>query len=135
MNIRNEREVKDYILDLEKDDFPYLEKLSSSNFDLVASPLFNALYLLLKKYKTIKDDERIDLIINLIETGIDNSILIDDQKTLNKVRNLIGSFNYKIGINLDKKDKILINEYQSRINELFIKLSNLDNVSTKGIRR
>ena len=44
MNIKNEREVKDYILDLEKDDFPYLEKLSAGNFDLVASPLFNALY-------------------------------------------------------------------------------------------
>ena len=129
MNIKNEREVKDYILDLEKDDFPYLEKLSAGNFDLVASPLFNALYLLLKKYKTTKDDEKIDLIINLIEEGIDNSILADDQKTLAKARNLIGSFN------LDKKDRILINEYQSRINELFIKLSNLDNVSKKGLRR
>lgn len=135
MNIKNEREVKDYILDLEKDDFPYLEKLSAGNFDLVASPLFNALYLLLKKYKATKDDEKIDLIINLIEEGIDNSILADDQKTLAKARNLIGSFNYKIGINLDKKDRILINEYQSRINELFIKLSNLDNVSKKGLRR
>lgn len=135
MNIKNEREVKDYILDLEKDDFPYLEKLSAGNFDLVASPLFNSLYLLLKKYKTTKDDERIDLIINLIEEGIENSILADDQKTLAKVRNLIGSFNYKIGINLDKKDRILINEYQSRINELFIKLSNLDNASKKGLRR
>lgn len=135
MNIKNEREVKDYILDLEKDDFPYLEKLSADNFDLVASPLFNALYLLLKKYKTTKDDEKIDLIINLIEEGIDNSILASDQKTLAKARNLIGSFNYKIGINLDKKDRILINEYQSRINELFIKLSNLDNVSKKGLRR
>ena len=135
MNIKNEREVKDYILDLEKDDFPYLEKLSASNFDLVASPLFNALYLLLKKYKTTKDDEKIDLIINLIEEGLDNSILASDQKTLAKARNLIGSFNYKIGINLDKKDRILINKYQSRINELFIKLSNLDNVSKKGLRR
>ena len=85
--------------------------------------------------KTTKDYEKIDLIINLIEEGIDNSILADDQKTLAKARNLIGSFNYKIGINLDKKDRILINEYQSRINELFIKLSNLDNVSKKGLRR
>lgn len=135
MNIKNEREIKDYILDLEKADFPYLEKLSSGNFDLVASPLFNSLYLLLKKYKTTKDDERIDLIINLIEEGIENSILADDQKTLAKVRNLIGSFNYKIGINLDKKDRILINKYQSRINELFMKLSNLDNASKKGLRR
>ena len=133
MNIKNEREVKDYILDLEKDDFPYLEKLSAGNFDLVASPLFNALYLLLKKYKTTKDDEKIDLIINLIEEGIDNSILADDQKTLAKARNLIWLENFRN--RYTKKDRILINEYQSRINELFIKLSNLDNVSKKGLRR
>ena len=112
MSITNEKEVKEYILDLEEDSYEFLDVLLNEYFDETISPLFNALYMLLKNNNQNK--EKIE-------------------KSLSKISNLIKSLNYKIATNFSKKDKIKINNIKFILDELFNHINTTNNIKVRKL--
>ena len=131
MSITNEKEVKEYILDLEKDSYRVLDVLLDEYFDETISPLFNALYMLLKNSNQNK--EKIDYIINLIARITYINIETKNTKALSKISNLIKSLNYKIVTNFSKKDKIQINNIKFSLDDLFNYINTTNNIKVRKL--
>ena len=131
MSITNEKEVKEYILDLEKDSYRVLDVLLDEYFDETISPLFNALYMLLKNSNQNK--EKIDYIINLIARITYINIENKNTKALSKISNLIKSLNYKIATNFSKKDKIQINNIKFSLDDLFNRINTINNIKVRKL--
>lgn len=131
MSITNEKEVKEYILDLEKDSYGVLDVLLDEYFDETISPLFNALYMLLKNSNQNK--EKIDYIINLIARITYINIENKNTKALSKISNLIKSLNYKIATNFSKKDKIKINNIKFSLDDLFNRINTTNNIKVRKL--
>ena len=131
MSITNEKDVKEYILDLEEDSYEFLDVLLNEYFDETISPLFNALYMLLKNNNQNK--EKIDYIINLITRITYINIENKNQKSLSKISNLIKSLNYKIATNFSKKDKIKINNIKFILDELFNHINTTNNIKVRKL--
>ena len=131
MSITNEKDVKEYILDLEKDSYGVLYVLLDEYFDETISPLFNALYMLLKNSNQNK--EKIDYIINLIARITYINIENKNTKALSKISNLIKSLNYKIATNFSKKDKIQINNIKFSLDDLFNRINTINNIKVRKL--
>ena len=131
MSITNEKDVKEYILDLEKDSYGVLDVLLDEYFDETISPLFNALYMLLKNSNQNKG--KIDYIINLITKITYINIENKNTKALSKISNLIKSLNYKIATNFSKKDKIQINNIKFSLDDLFNRINITNNIKVRKL--
>ncbi len=131
MSITNEKDVKEYILDLEEESYGVLDVLLDEYFDETISPLFNALYMLLKNSNQNKG--KIDYIINLITKITYINIETQNTKALSKISNLIKSLNYKIATNFSKKDKIQINNIKFSLDELFNYINTTNNIKVRKL--
>lgn len=122
MNINNEKEIKEYVLDLENDNYEMIDFFLEHYFDETSNAIFSALYMLLKKYE--KNKNKVIYIVNLLENVIEINIENKNDANLMKIANLIIGLNYKIGSNFSNKDKILINDVSFRINSLLNYINN-----------
>lgn len=118
MDINNEKEVKEYILDLEDEYLSHLPfVLNNAENTSVISGMFNALYMLLKKYP--ENVLKINYLVNLIQNYASIAIANQDEKKIQKISNLLKSLTTKINKNFTKKEKIKINEIYSNLQILF----------------
>lgn len=118
MDINNEKEVKEYILDLEDEYLSHLPfVLNNAKNTSVISGMFNALYMLLKKYP--ENALKINYLVNLIQNYASIAIANQDAKKIQKISNLLKSLTTKINKNFTKKEKIKINEIYSNFQILF----------------
>ena len=108
-----------------------LDVLLDEYFDETISPLFNALYMLLKNSNQNK--EKIDYIINLIARITYINIENKNTKALSKISNLIKSLNYKIATNFSKKDKIQINNIKFSLDDLFNRINTINNIKVRKL--
>ena len=131
MSITNEKDVKEYILDLEEESYGVLDVLLDEYFDENISNLFNVLYMLLKNSNQNKG--KIDYIINLITKITYINIETQNTKALSKISNLIKSLNYKIATNFSKKDKIQINNIKFSLDDLFNYINTTNNIKVRKL--